>query len=81
MRTFGCIAFAKVLNSQGTKLEAKATKCLFFGYCEGTKAYRLMLVETKKILRSRDVTFDEDSTPQGTSIHGARGEMKTMELF
>ena len=49
MRTFGCITFAKVPDSQKTKLEAKATKCLFLDYCEGTKVYRLMPVETNKI--------------------------------
>ena len=70
IHTFKCIAFAKVPHSQRTKLEAKATKCLFLGYCEGTKAYRLMSVETKKILRSRDVTFVEDSTPLGASVDG-----------
>ena len=62
MRTFGCIAFAKVPASCRTKLEAKVTKCLFLGYCEGTKAYRLMSVETKKIIRSCDVIFCEDSS-------------------
>ena len=61
MRTFGCIAFAKVPDSQRTKLEAKATKCVFLGYCEGTKTYRLMSLETKKIIRARDVTFCENS--------------------
>ena len=73
MRTFGCIAFAKVPDSQRTKLDAKATKCLFMGYCEGTKAYRLMWVKTKKILQSRDVTFCEDSTPQGHLVDGPNG--------
>ena len=70
MRTFGCIAFAKVPDSQRTKLEPKATKCLFLSYCEGTKAYRLRSVDTKKIMRSRDVTFVEDSTPLVVSVDG-----------
>ena len=76
MRTFRCIAFAKVPDSQRTKLEPKGTKCLFLGYCEGTKAYRLMSVETKKILRSRNVTFVEDSTPQGASMDGPSGRIE-----
>jgi hypothetical protein len=33
--------------------------CVFFRYCEGTKAYRLMCVETKRIIKSRDVVFLE----------------------
>ena len=39
MRIFGCIAYAKVPDERRTKLEAKASKCVFLGYCEGTKAY------------------------------------------
>ncbi len=33
--------------------------CVFLRYCEGTKAYRLMCVETKRIIKSRDVVFLE----------------------
>ena len=62
MRIFGCIAFAKVSDARRTKLDAKAEKSVFLGYCEGTKAYRLMSVETKKIIQSRDVTFSEEPT-------------------
>ena len=60
MRTFGCIAYALVPSAKRTKLDAKGIKCLFLGYCEGTKAYRLMCVETKAIIKCRDVTFLED---------------------
>lgn len=60
MRVFGCIAYAKVPDEKRTKLESKAIKCLFLGYCVGTRAYRVMCLETKKIIKSRDVTFMED---------------------
>ena len=63
MRTFGCIAYALVPSAKRTKLDAKGIKCLFLGYCEGTKAYRLMCVESKKIIKCRDVTFLEDGGP------------------
>ena len=81
MRTFGCIAFAKVPDYQRTKLEAKATKFLFFGYCERTKAYRPISVETKKILQSRDVTFVEESTPQGALLDGPCGRNEDNEVI
>lgn len=73
MRTFGCIAFAKVPDSQRTKLDAKATKCVFLGYCEGTKAYRLMSLDTKKIIRARDVTFCENSKVEDNLDDGPSG--------
>ena len=62
MRIFRYVAFAKVPDARRTKLDAKAEKCVFLGYCESTKAYRLMSVETKNIIRSRNVTFCEEST-------------------
>lgn len=60
MRVFGCIAYALVPNAKRTKLDAKGIKCIFLGYCEGTKAYRLMRVDTKAIIKCRDVIFLED---------------------
>jgi len=65
MRVFGCIAYAMVPDEKRGKLDAKGTKCLFLGYCEGTKAYRLMCVQSKKIIKCRDVEFMEDSTVKG----------------
>ena len=59
MRIFRCSAFAKVPDACRTKLDTKVEKCVFLGYCESTKAYMLMSVETKKIIRSLDVTFCE----------------------
>jgi transposase InsO family protein len=38
MCVFGCIAYAMVPDEKRGKLDAKGTKCLFLGYCEGTKA-------------------------------------------
>jgi hypothetical protein len=68
MRVFGCIAYAMVPNEKRGKLDAKGTKCLFLGYCEGTKAYRLMCVQSKKIIKCWDVEFMEDSTSVGNDL-------------
>ena len=65
MRIFGCIAYAKVPDSRRGKLEAKGTRCIFLGYCEGTKAYRLMCLDTQKIIKSRDVEFLEHKSASG----------------
>ena len=59
MRVFGSVAYAMDANAK--RFNAKGTKCMFLGYCEGMEAYRLMCLETKKIIKSRDVVFMEDS--------------------
>ena len=56
LRVFGCTAYAHVVNG---KLEPRAIKCVFLGYGSGVKAYKLWNPETKKVLHSRNVVFNE----------------------
>ncbi|KAJ9537531.1 hypothetical protein OSB04_030264 [Centaurea solstitialis] len=58
LKIFGCPTYARVDNG---KLEPRAVKCKFLGYKDGVKGFRLWCPETKKILISQDVTFDEAS--------------------
>ncbi|KAL5579868.1 hypothetical protein UlMin_012310 [Ulmus minor] len=62
MRVFGCLAYAH--QNEG-KLEPRAVKCVFLGYPEGTKGYRLWMKDSKgyKTIVSRDVVFKEDVMP------------------
>ncbi len=69
LRVFGCKTFAHVPDEKRTKLESKSMPCVFLGYYEGTKAYRLMCVETKKIIKSRNVVFIEGSKEIGGVLH------------
>jgi hypothetical protein len=57
LKVFSCKAFAHIPNEKRSKLESKSMPCVFLGYYEGIKAYRLMCVETKRIIKSRDVVF------------------------
>ena len=57
-----------VLDKKRGKLDAEGTKCLFLGYCEGTKAYRLMCLQTKQIIKNKDVVFIKDSTIVGNDL-------------
>lgn len=59
LRTFGCIAFALVPYEKRIKLDEKSTKCVLFGVSKESKAYRLYEPNTKKIIVSKDVQFDE----------------------
>jgi hypothetical protein len=63
LRVFGCTAYAHVPKERRTKLDSKTTKCIFLGYYEGSKAYRLYDPETKKVVKSRDVIFVEQDEP------------------
>jgi hypothetical protein len=40
-------------------LDDKGERCIFMGYSPNSKAYKLYNPETKKVIISRDVTFDE----------------------
>ena len=44
--TFGYVSYAMMPDERRGKLDAKDIKCLFLGYCEGTKAYRLVCLQT-----------------------------------
>ncbi len=46
-------------DEKKSKLESKSIPCVFLGYCERTKAYHLMCLETKRIIKSRDFMFLE----------------------
>lgn len=60
LRVFGCIAFAHVPNQKRKKLDDKGIECIFVGYSETSKAYRLFNKTNKTIIVSRDVTFIEN---------------------
>ena len=59
LRTFGCEAFVHIDKDDRTKLEAKSKKCTFIGYMVDDFGYILWDYENHKIIRSRDVVFNE----------------------
>jgi hypothetical protein len=61
LRIFGCLAYSQVPESKRKKLDDRGEKCIFLGYSEESKAYKLYNPLTKKSVVSRDVIFDEES--------------------
>ena len=59
LRSFGCTAYAHIPKEQRKKLDPKSKKCIFMGYGQSTKGYRLYDIEKKGIILSRDVVFVE----------------------
>jgi len=57
LRTFGCIAYAHIPSQLRKKLDDRSEKCIFTGYSETSKSYRLYNPISKKLILSRDVNF------------------------
>ena len=60
LRIFGSIAFAHILDELKRKLDKKSERCIFTGYSEQDKAYKLYNLVTKQLVVSRDVKLIED---------------------
>ena len=60
-------------------------KCIFFGYKSSVKGYKLWCPETKKLVISRDVIFDETSmihvlAPKDSSVETVQRVDKQVEF-
>ncbi|KAE8682964.1 Beta-glucosidase 24 [Hibiscus syriacus] len=84
LHVFGSTTYYHIKES---KLDPRAKKVIFMGITSGVKGYHLWCPETKKIIFSRDVTFDEstmlkkvtsekfeqtDGTPKQVEFEGSR---------
>ena len=58
LKVFGCVAYALV--NDRSKLDKKSDKCIFIGYCDQSKAYRLYNPVSGNFLISRNVIFNEE---------------------
>ena len=61
LKVFGSVAYARISPDDRHKLDKKSVKCIFVGYSNETKGYRLFDPVAKKLIISRDVVFDEHS--------------------
>ena len=59
LRVFGCDAYVHVPKEKQTKLESKSKKCIFIGYKDGLKGYKLWNPVIRKVVYSQDVVFRE----------------------
>jgi len=59
LNTFGCEAFIHINKENRTNLEVKSKKCNFIGYGVNDLGYHFYDYEKHKIVRSRDVIFNE----------------------
>ena len=59
LQIFGCMAYVHIPKEHRQKLDSKTQRCLFLGYDDETKAYRLYDHIKKQVIISRNVIFDE----------------------
>ena len=59
LKVFGCDAYVHVPKEKGTKLDSKSEKCIFIGYKDGLKGYKLWNPVIRKVVYNRDVVFRE----------------------
>ena len=78
LKVFGCKAFMQVPKEQRSKLDDKATLCIFIRYGDEEFDYRLWDSEKQQTVRSRDVVFHEHETIEDMEKN-VRGEKLTYE--
>jgi hypothetical protein len=57
---FGSIAWAHIPDEKRKELQPKSEKCIFVGYSEDVKGYKLLQLQCNEITLRRDVKFDEN---------------------
>ncbi|KAI4331921.1 hypothetical protein L6164_016867 [Bauhinia variegata] len=71
LRVFGSTAYYHVKES---KLDPRAKKALFMGVTSGVKGFRLWCLSSKKIISSKDVTFDESAMLKKVTTDGIKSD-------
>ncbi|KAE9188971.1 hypothetical protein PF004_g22347 [Phytophthora fragariae] len=59
LRVFGSHGYAHIDKAQRTKLEPKSFRCMFLGYAENVKGYRVFDLDASKVKVTRYVKLDE----------------------
>ena len=72
LRVFGCAAYSLILNAERRKLDKKTQRMCFICYSKNPKGYRLIDLNTNKVVTRRDVAFNESDFRhfKGTDAEG-----------
>jgi hypothetical protein len=80
LRVFGCVSYVLIDSDSRDKLDPKARKCTFIGYGSDMYGYRFWDEENRKIIRSRNVTFNENVFHKDRSSAESMSSRKQIEL-
>jgi hypothetical protein len=59
LKVFGCVSYVHIDSDARNKLDAKSKKCFFIGYGDEEFGFRFWDDQDRKIIRSRNVIFNE----------------------
>ncbi len=59
LKVCGCVSYVHVSDHARSKLDAKLVKCTLVGYGKDEFGYKLWDDQNRKMIRSRDVVFNE----------------------
>jgi len=77
LKIFGSTCYMHIPKEKRRKLDNKSKRCIFVGYSDYAKAYRLYDEETNDIIISRDVKFDETQRIETSQTY--KGKEKVCE--
>ncbi|XP_039019841.1 uncharacterized protein LOC120151472 [Hibiscus syriacus] len=75
LRAFSCLFFVATLKSQWDKFSARALPGVFIGYPPGAKGYRFYVLQTQKIVISRNVIPLEHADLNGGASFGSNNSI------
>ena len=59
LRVFGSTACTQILLDKRRAMQPQSIECLFIGYPDESKGFKLLYINTKQIIIDRSVKFDE----------------------
>lgn len=60
LKTYGCLAYAHIPKQKRNKLDSRAKECIFVGYSNQTKGYRLWDPVVDDVIQTKHVEFVEE---------------------
>uniref|UniRef100_A0A2N9G6Q3 CCHC-type domain-containing protein n=1 Tax=Fagus sylvatica TaxID=28930 RepID=A0A2N9G6Q3_FAGSY len=80
LKVFGCVSYVHIDSDARSKLDAKSRKCFFIGYGDETFGYRFWDDQNRKVIRSRNVIFNEQVMYKDRTVVKKRRRMQDPQV-